>query len=91
MKGSPSEYNAINPSGWFNRKKYNPANAPRVTHQQLQEFADRIGVEIQRDGGGTRNGMWRYKVSIAWFEAGVTNYLCLETLKEVERQMNEAN
>jgi hypothetical protein len=89
MGSSFSSYGSNDLSGLTARKKLNPPNAPKVSIGELKQFADKIGVEIRRDG--IKYGMWRYKVSFTWFEAGVTNYLCMETLKEVERQMNEGN
>ena len=68
---------------------YNPPDAPKVTEHEVIAEADKLGLVVNRGTSPrffTGRGMWwvRRKGSSgidAWRTAGMTNYLCLEYLR----------
>lgn len=72
---------------WGGRRKVNPKNAPKITRRQVFEYAKIIMVEVKRDGNST----WMYKKQDTWYTCGMTNYLALEYLKNLEPQKTDFN
>ena len=72
---------AHNSQDWGGRRPENPPEAPKVTRKDLERFAQEHNFEIRRTGPG--NGTWWTKCSDGvWRTAGMTNYLCLDHLKQ---------
>ena len=62
---------------WGGRRKLNPDNAPRVTRNQVLDFAATHGLKVKRDG----NSSWLHFRNGTWYSCGMTNYLALRRLE----------
>jgi hypothetical protein len=69
---------------WGGRRAANPSDAPRITREQVEQYAQSIGVEIEREG----KGMWWFinKDNGKRYTLGQTNYLALEYLKQMKQE-----
>ena len=74
----PSGFGRGQGRDWGGRHKVNPPNAPRVTRQDVIDFALSLNVEVKRLG----QGMWMKKVGEEWYTCGQTNYLALRNLRK---------
>jgi len=64
------------------RSPYNPKNAPKVTRVDVLAYAKEYGFRVEREG----QGMWWYWKGFGQRRtAGMTNYLCIETMKRAKR------
>jgi hypothetical protein len=61
------------------RRKLNPYDAPIVSRKMVDDFADKNGIRIRREG----QGMWFFWQESGWWVLGQTNYLALKHLQKI--------
>ena len=69
------------------RKKLNPDNCIQITRKAVIDLANKLGLEIKRDG----LGMWFYKRNGEWWNLGQTNLLVYNRLNECLSYINGSN
>lgn len=82
---------------WGGRRKVNPDGCPVITSKMVLAKADELGIEMLRGepstspGGGfipSLGGMW-WICGDKLISAGATNYFALETLRRIERLLED--
>lgn len=67
---------------WGGRRKMNPEGCPKVTRQDVLDYAKSKGVEVWNDGDyGARGTWWQKDENGVSLTLGITNYIALQTLK----------
>jgi hypothetical protein len=61
------------------RTSLNPPNCKKVTRQMVMNAANKINVEVRREG----KGMWWFKRKSEWMTLGQTNFLAWYTITEI--------